>query len=196
MMKKILLFLLSVVPAFASAQHLEKGYHGFVDIGYSKCISQLDPSAIEITTSHGYQFNPYIYLGGGVGFDFTGSCSWGEVDRHAFEKRESKVDIPVFFNFRSNFTKTKFSPYFDAKVGAYLNNDCYPYATLAFGCRCSIGNNMGISLSAGYKYRKATVEHLEMTSGNKYNNYQYSFYYRDKTGYSLDGFFVKAGFDF
>lgn len=195
-MRKMLLLLLAVLPLASNAQNIQKGYHGFADLGYNKCLSQLDPSTIEITTSHGYQFNPYIFLGAGVGFDLTGSCKWGEVSGHAFEKRDSKVDIPIFFNAHSNFTKTKFSPFADVKVGAYVNNDCNIYAKIALGCRYALGNNMGLSLSVGYKYRKATVQHLEMTSGTKYNNYNYSFYYRDETGYAMEGISVDLGFDF
>jgi len=74
-MKKFILFLITAMFAIcANAQNIQKGYHGFAELGYNKCISQLDPSTIEITTSHGYQFNPYIFLGAGVGFDFIGNC--------------------------------------------------------------------------------------------------------------------------
>ena len=195
-MKKILFILMALMPIMTNAQNIKRGYHGFADLGYTKCLSQLDPSVIEITTSHGYQFNPYIFLGAGVGFDFTGSCKSGEVSGHAFQKRDSKVDIPFFFNAKANFTKTKLSPFADVKVGSYINNDCNIYANIALGCRYAMSNNMGISFSVGYKYRKATVELLGMTTGTKYNNYKSSFYYSDEKGYVLDGISFKVGFDF
>lgn len=192
-MKKFILFLITAMFAIcANAQNIQKGYHGFAELGYNKCISQLDPSTIEITTSHGYQFNPYIFLGAGVGFDFIGNCQWGEIGGYAYEKRDSKVDIPVFFNVHSNFTRTKFSPFLDVKVGAYVNNDHNKYAKVSLGCRYALGNNMGLSLSVGYKYRDATIQHLEISP----ERYSISYYYRDETGRTLDGISIDLGFDF
>lgn len=196
-MKKLLFAVLLVLSTVTSyAQNIEKGYHGFADVGYCAYISQIDPSTIEVTTSHGYQFNPYLFLGAGVGFDFTGETKWGDVSGHPYNKRDSKVDIPVFFNARANFTKTRFIPFVDAKVGAYVTEGNGIYANAAIGCRYSFGNNMGISLSVGCEARKVTVKQLNMTTGNKYNNYNYSFYYTDRENEPVDGVVIKMGFDF
>ena len=195
-MKKIILFLMALMPMLANAQYIKKGYHGFVDAGYCAYISQIAPSAIEITTSHGYQFNPYIFLGAGLGFDYSNYCEWGDVSGKPYNKREAKVDIPVFFNAHANFTKTKFSPFIDAKAGAYVNNEGGVYLNGAIGCRYAIRDNMGISLSVGYKMRKVTVDQLEIKSGNKYNAYNYSYYYSDRPDQPVDGVVIKVGFDF
>ena len=195
-MKKLLLSLVMILPLFTQAQSLQKGYHGMVDIGYCYYISQIDPSTVEITTSHGYQFNPYIYLGAGLGFDFTGECKWGEVGGHPYNRRDSKVDIPLFFNARANFTKTIFSPFADVRIGSYVNNDGNIYANLALGARYGISEDLGLSLSVGYEIRKLTVQQINMTTGTKYNNYKSEFYYTDRTGQNVDGFVFKIGIDF
>ena len=65
-MKKIVISLLLAIPCLAHAQGLQKGYRGMVDLGSCIYTSQLAPSTVEITTSHGYQFNPYIYIGVGL----------------------------------------------------------------------------------------------------------------------------------
>ncbi len=192
-MKNIIVFFMALLPLMANAQYIKKGYHGFVDGGYAAYISQIAPSTIEVTTSHGYQFNPYIFLGCGVGVDITGDCKWGEVGGMAYNKRESSVDIPVFFNFRSNFTKTRVSPFVDAKVGAYVNNDGGIYLNAALGCRCAVSDNVGISLSVGYEMRKVTVDQLEMKNGGRYNYYMY---YSERLDNTVDGFVIKAGLDF
>lgn len=194
--KQIFLFILTFLPIVASAQGLKKGYHGFADVGYCYYISQIAPSTIEITTSHGYQFNPYIFLGAGVGFDFTGKAEWGDVNGKPYEKRDSKVDIPIFFNARANITRTRFSPFADARVGAYVNNEGGIYANLAVGGRFGIDENVGVSLSFGYELRKVTVQELRLIPGTKYNGYSYQYYYTDRTGNSVDGFVFKLGFDF
>ncbi len=190
-MKKILIILLCF-PALVQAQGIEKGYRGMVDVGYCLYISQIDPSTIELTTSHGYQFNPYIYLGAGTGFDFTGSCSWGEVAGMAYHKRDSKVDIPLFFNARANFTKTKIIPFVDGRIGSYVNNDGGIYATLTLGARYAIGNGIGLSFAAGYQIRKVTAQQLNL----HYVNYKSYHYYTDLKDQSVDGFVFKLGVDF
>ena len=194
-MKRILIIMF-LLPAIANAQHLKKGYHGSVDVGYNACITQIAPSSLGITTSHGYQFNPYIFLGAGVGFEYASHCEWGDISGKPYNKREAKVDIPVFFNFRVNFTKTRLSPFVDARAGAYVNNEGGIYLNAALGCRYAIRNNMGISLSIGYQMRKVTVDQLEIASGNKYNNYRLIYYYSKRPDQHVDGISIKAIFDF
>ena len=185
------------IPSIVNAQALKKGYHGFADLGYCHYISQMDPSTIEVTTSHGYQFNPYLFLGAGVGFDFTGECRYGDIIGHPYNKRESKVDIPIFFNAHVNFTKTTLSPFIDARVGTQINNGGGKYLNLSLGARYSINENMGLSFSLGYVVRDVRVEQLETDYGNKYNGYINRYYYTDsRNGEPFDGLTFKVGVDF
>ena len=195
-MKKLLISLFMSLPLMTQSQELQKGYHGFVDVGYCYYISQFNPSTIEVTTSHGCQFNPYLFLGAGVGFDFTGKIRWGEVGGRAYNKRDAKVDIHVFFNARANMTKTKLSPFVDARIGAYVNNDGNIYANFAIGGRYEVASNIGLSFSVGYEIRKLTVQQINMTTPTRYNNYTSEYYYTDRTGQNVDGFVFKMGFDF
>ncbi|MCR5246379.1 MAG: hypothetical protein K6E14_01150 [Paludibacteraceae bacterium] len=195
-MKTKLFVLLMLVPLSLQAQFLQKGYRGMVDVGYCLYISQIAPTTIELTTSHGYQFNPYIFLGGGVGFDFTGECKWGDINGKPYNKRVAKVDIPIFINGRANLTKTKISPFVDARVGAYINNGGNIYANLALGGRYAINERIGVSLSVGYEIRKVTVEEIHMITGTKHNNYKIEYYYTDRPDQSVDGFVFKVGVDF
>lgn len=195
-MRKIMIALLMFFSLTSQAQSLQKGYRGLVDVGYCHYTSQLAPSTFEITTSHGYQFNPYIFLGAGIGFDFTGKCEWGEVAGRPYNKRDSKVDIPVFFNARANFTKTKFSPFADVRIGTYVNNDGNIYANASIGCRYAINDIIGLSFAVGYEIRKVTVKQINMESGTKYNNYKSEFYYTDRPDQNVDGFVFKLGVDF
>lgn len=195
-MKKALLALLMFLPIITQAQELQKGYRGMVDAGYCYYISQINPSTIEITTSHGYQFNPYLFLGAGIGFNLTGKCEWGEVAGKPYNKRDAKVDIPLFFNVRANLTKTRFSPFVDGRIGAYINNDGNIYANGSIGCRYALNEDIGISVSVGYEIRKVTVEQFNMIAGTRYNNYKTEYYYTDRPNQSVDGFVFKVGVDF
>ncbi len=198
-MKKLFVTLLLAASMSANAQHLEAGYHGFVDAGFATyTFSQLSPTAIPVTTTHGYQFNPYLFLGAGVGFYFTSSSEWGEVGDMPYNKRKAKTDIPVFFNIRTNFTKTRFSPFFDGKVGVCVNNGGGIYINPSIGCRYAINDMLGLSFSVGYEMRK--VDYLQLAtytlSSSKYGYLKTSYSYTNEDGRSLDGLTFKLGFDF
>ena len=107
-MKKIY-FLLAVF--FSSmmmfAQNVSKGcYRGFVDGGYTIAVGDYDFGRFEINTSHGYQINPFFFVGGGIGLHFMSEYKKSGMEI-ALDQRESKVDIPVFANLRGNFSKSK-----------------------------------------------------------------------------------------
>ena len=120
-MKKIAI-LLAATMALAinsNAQSMQSGYKGHVDAGYSVGIGDYDFGRFEVNTTHGYQVNPYIFLGAGTGLHFMSSYKTGDMEI-PLDVRDSKVDIPVFANFRSNFTKGKISPFFDIKGGTFV----------------------------------------------------------------------------
>ena len=67
-MKKIAI-LLAATMAFAinsNAQSMQSGYKGHVDAGYSVGIGDYDFGRFEVNTTHGYQVNPYIFIGAGT----------------------------------------------------------------------------------------------------------------------------------
>ena len=78
-MKKIAI-LLAATMAFAinsNAQSMQSGYKGHVDAGYSIGIGDYDFGRFEVNTTHGYQVNPYIFLGAGTGLHFMSSYKTG-----------------------------------------------------------------------------------------------------------------------
>src|SRR5574344_1019039 len=104
-MKKII-FILSALFAMAqsmSAQNVSgQCYRGFADAGYTVGIGDYEFGRFEVNTSHGYQINPYIFLGAGAGFHFMPKYETPNMTI-ALDTRDSKVDIPVFANARVNF---------------------------------------------------------------------------------------------
>ena len=100
----------------------------------------------------------------------------------------------MFFNARANITKTRISPFADARVGAYINNDGNIYANLALGCRYALNEKMGLSFSVGYEFRKVTVEQINMRTN--YKSYNNEFYYTDRPDQNVDGLVFKVGVDF
>ncbi len=117
-----------------------KGYKGFVDGGYHVDVSDYSADKIEFFTSHGYQFNNYIFLGAGVGVSY-------------FNDWESTA-IPVFANFRVNFTKHKVTPFADLKIG-YSSGDIEGgYGSTALGVRFGLKNKKALNLRLEYSYQE------------------------------------------
>ena len=91
-MKKIAILLAATI-AFAinsNAQSMQSGYKGHVEAGYSVGIGDYDFGRFEVNTTHGYQVNPYIFLGAGTGLHFMSSYKTGDMEI-PLDVRDSKV---------------------------------------------------------------------------------------------------------
>ena len=191
-MKKIAILLAATI-AFAinsNAQSMQSGYKGHVEAGYSVGIGDYDFGRFEVNTTHGYQVNPYIFLGAGTGLHFMSSYKTGDMEI-PLDVRDSKADIPVFANFRSNFTKGKISPFFDIKGGTFVTNNGGLYVVASLGVRYALNSKQGLSLSVGYAAEKLEFETFERFNGR----YDMS-YTRKPATYDTESVSVKLGFDF
>ncbi len=118
---------------------LKAGYRGFVDLGYSIGVGDFGEGRAEFATSHGYQFNPYIYAGLGAGV-------------HYYHESEM-VEIPVFAHVRSEFLNNAISPFFDFKIGYTVYDATGFYMTPSVGCRFA-----GVSIGIGYTMQKVEYD--------------------------------------
>ena len=66
-------------------------------------MSDYNASKIELSTTHGYQFNNYFFVGGGVALNY-----YTDADL---------VAAPIYANFRANFINKKVTPFADVKAG-------------------------------------------------------------------------------
>ena len=73
---------------------LEEGYHGFIDVGYTFGVGDYQFNRFEINSTHGYQFNPHIFLGGGLGLHFRPEYDTPDMNI-ALDHRKKQLDIPV-----------------------------------------------------------------------------------------------------
>lgn len=157
-MKKILLIMAVVMTTLTSfAQEQSKGYRGFADLGYGIGVGDYDFGRFSIETSHGYQFNHYFLLGAGVGFQFSSKYETPGME-YALDKRDSKVDIPLFANVHVNFLKKKFSPFIDLKGGAYVNNGGGAYINAAAGLRIATTARQAVNITVGYAFQQLEFE--------------------------------------
>ena len=165
-------------------------YRGFVDAGYSIGIGDYPFGRFEVNTSHGYQFNPYFFLGAGLGFHFMSSYETDGMEI-ALDERDSKVDIPIFANVRCNFSKKKVVPYIDLKGGTFVTNNGGMYANASVGCRISLNEKRAVNIAVGY-----TSEKLEFETFDSFIDHTSMDYIRSATKRTTESISIKLGFEF
>jgi adenosylmethionine-8-amino-7-oxononanoate aminotransferase len=107
------------------------------------------------------------------------------------DKRDSKVDIPVFANVRVNFSKSKVTPFIDAKGGTYVTNNGGLYVNGSAGIRIACNGKQAINIMVGY-----TTEELEFETFWKFNSTHSMSYTRKPAKYGTDGVSLKIGYEF
>jgi len=137
-----------------------KEYNGFVDVGFTLGIGEYGYSRFEVSTAHGYRFNPYIFAGLGVGI-------------HYYDDRD--LVLPVFANFRYSMLKTMTSPFIDLKGGySFRLSGVFEdglYFAPSVGLRFMAINNVITNFSIGYTYQmlgvydSTTVSYISRSAG-------------------------------
>lgn len=149
----------------------KRGYRGWVETGGSVALGGYGDGVFSFSTSHGYQFNPYFFLGAGIGVDYH---------------FDYEVVVPVFANARVYFMDRKTSPFIDVKIGYSPVGDIQGiYFSPSIGVSIGVSKKCAVSISVGYN----------MQQGDIYFGYYYGSY-----DYYLDtlihGLSFKAGFEF
>lgn len=116
-----------------------RGYRGMAEVGASFGIKYSD-IIYQLTTSHGFQADPNIFIGAGMGFDFDAKREW--------------FFMPIFANLRFHFSKSRFAPFVDVKAGYSPVKVKGAYANVSFGCHYSLSRQLGLNISVGYDMQK------------------------------------------
>ena len=173
-MKKTLIILLTalLVTSAGQAQNRRptptRKFIYMTSIGYATGVGQikLEQQTVQnrnfdfsVNQLLGYQFNPYVQLGLGAGFDF-----WKHT---AF--------IPIYLNITVNFTDTKFVPLFYANMGYsfkwYVSSipekmdrvvhgtKTGPMGEAGIGMRINLNEKLSIVLAACYKIQYTDIRY-------------------------------------
>lgn len=129
-------------------------------------------------------------MGGGVGFHFMSSYETKDIDI-PLDKRDSKVSIPLYADFRGTFSKRRFSPFADLKLGYFVTNNDGFYGNISVGCRMALKGKQGLSLSVGYTYEK-----LEFQTFSHFNSTTSMNYTRSPRKLDCEGISIKLGYEF
>ena len=129
------------------------GYRAFID-------TELTADWLSVTTSHGYQFNPYIYAGLGAGI-----CYWGN---------EDEIAIPIFANGRFSFINGPVSPFVDLRIGYSISTieglDGGFYMSPMAGVKFMLGRSFALNFATGYSLQRLGY-YWDDGHGNYYNSY-------------------------
>ncbi len=148
------------------------GYRGFADIGGGFGVGENGDGVFSISTSHGYQFNPYFFLGGGVGID--AHIGWGG------------VCLPIFADARWYFfEKGRSALFIGTKLGYSILDGLYFNPT--FGVSIGLNRKLAINVTFGYSLQQAEFWYYEY--------YDHEYYDWEERGFA-GCFMLKAGFEF
>ena len=161
-------------------------YKGYVDLGYSHTLAKYNGDFISLTTSQGYQYNSWFFMGAGIGVDLLLSHKgehWGEGVPPAGNPSVTTTApmLPLFADFRFLIgSGSKVSFFLDLKVGCsflltnkviaigdgYLTNREYFFLDTSIGLRLPCNKkNPKQAVDVGVQYKLLTSDYWY-----KYNN--------------------------
>ncbi len=156
-MKRIAILILTLVSVncFVEARQPRRGYRGFLEwsnqvsreqiwSGYGSPETYLSTG---VSTSHGYQINPIVFVGAGLSVE---RC--GKLDRWI---------VPVFAEGRADLQLGRFTPFADLRAGANFAEGIGVYLSPTVGYRFNWGRKAGVNIGLGYTLAGYKVECYE-----------------------------------
>ena len=139
-MKKIIFSIILMVIIIPTIQAQEKGYKGMFNAGW---ILLSENTSFEVLTVHGYQFNPYLFVGAGAGVNY-----------YCTSDGDDAGYIPIFVDVRGYLLKGKISPYAEAKIGGQINYNENGTTGIYFapeiGCKFALSSKFAFNIACEY----------------------------------------------
>ena len=125
-----------------------KGYISSLE--YERDFNSSDSRLITSTmfTVHGYQFNPYLYLGAGLGFQQM------EYETDGVKLLFTKTTIPLFADAKIHLLKTRIAPFVEGRLGYCISGFKGLYFNPTVGVSFGISPKTGGILAFGYSFQK------------------------------------------
>ena len=143
----LLIFWIGVLTS--PAMQPKKGYRGFVDGGMTYHIEitlyeQATDSYALLggSTTHGYQLNNWLFLGGGIGYERLLNNNW----------RRPKRILPVYGDARGDFKWGRFTPFAELRLGANFTHRAGLYMLPSVGYRFNWGRKWAINFGFGVTF--------------------------------------------
>lgn len=189
----------------ASYSNSSDWYKGYLEAGYSFGVGDYKANQLDITTTHGITFGNMFFVGAGTGVNilFTNNFdpNWSQSPRQSNNYgsyNTTAVMLPVFADFRLNFSSGDVTPFIDCKIGStflvssgnvyindgWLDNNTSLYFSPSIGVRIATGRNSAINLGATYNLISQKYYYWDYWDGPVSNN-----------GISLNSFGVRFGIE-
>ena len=188
-----------ISPAISGSMN----YKGFIELSGVAGLGDNRANIIGVTTSQGFQYSSWFFMGAGVGVEVAMTNTdvpSDDSDRPVYWRHSSadtKVMIPVFSDFRFNFGNSGGVSFFaDVKLGALwlmgnsylrLQHGCMT-GDAQFYCKPAIGVRVPVSTVNPRQAVNIGVVYELITSNNNYN------YWSDNT-VTLNGLGVSLSFE-
>lgn len=169
--------------ATAYGRHPSRGYRGFVDwssdVRREKVFNGSATNFVTgVTTTHGCQFNPWLFAGGGVGVEYG--------------SKFGNYIVPIYADVRFDPLMGSFSPFADIRLGYSCTDGGGVYFSPSVGYRIDLGRKVGINIGLGMSVKGWKSDVYEI---GYYSDYYYANYIG--THRSADVFFnFRVGIDF
>ena len=155
MTRKITTIIMLAAALATFGRQPERGYRGFIDwsnsyrttenfTGYPRISSYYTG----ISTSHGYQFNPLLFIGAGLDFEH---CS----------KIDSNI-LALYAQGRTDFKFGRFTPFADVRLGYNFVTGGGVYFSPSIGYRFNWGRKVGVNVAVGYTLQGYTSDIYEV----------------------------------
>lgn len=163
------------------------GYKGIVEAGYTHTLGKYNGDFVEFSTSQGYQYNNWFFMGAGLGVDVllsTTGDNWGSASLPPnYRQYTTKaVMLPLFSDFRFLIgNQSNVSFFLDLKIGCsfllgnkcvaisdgFLTNREYFFLDPAIGIKIPVSKKkpkMGVDV--GVRYKLLTSNYWYVSNNN------------------------------
>ena len=158
-------------------------YKGYVDATYTGGFGRLQADFVGISTSQGYQYNDWFFMGAGIGVDVVYSKTDSGFNEWNYDRqtRTSGAMIPIFTDFRFNIgSRTSPSFFLDVKAGGsfligknylaiengYINGSEYFMLRPSIGLRVPVSKNGKRAMNIGLTYQLLTCNYWWYNNSN------------------------------
>jgi hypothetical protein len=143
---------------------LKTGYKGIIELGYQIGVGDYGMDRLKLNFINGYQFNPNISLGFGLGLRYY-------EDKYYID--DNDVLFPIFTDFRVNFTDNKISPFVSAGIGYSFKSEDFDGVGFLLnptvGVSFMVSKKSALNVSLGYElqryasyYRSGSISAIDL----------------------------------
>lgn len=176
-------------------------YRGFVELSGVAGIGNNRANFVSLSTSQGYQYTPWFFMGAGVGVDMAKGVNEHSHNANRYpdywyhNSSDTRVMVPVFTDFRVTLGQGTIRAYADLKTGAawilgnkYLRiNDARMSTYAQFFLQPSVGIRLATSAQHPNNAVNVGLTYRLLTSNNNY--------YWQSNSVTLNGLGMTIGYE-